>query len=401
MAQTPRILIIDDDEANRALLRLLIVGQWPDTQLSEVHDALSLARAMRSPVQDLCVVDPETTWTDSEELLKMLCNDPAMGSVVVYSTSDQAESAIRAVRAGAATYLVKDAQGPVRLIQELTRWLGPGTMQSDPRSPTVHVLEQTIAMVAHDLQEPIRAVQNYLDVLTREHGKELSEDAQGLVELAKTSTEHAMQGLRDGIKELHDPQSAGAPSDMNLPLLELDEDEESVEATTAWNKDVVRFPEVVTNAEVVLEETLEILAPTIEREGARIERESLVPVAVQSIHLRRILQNLIGNALKFRTTEAPHIRIGCSEDENLVRITVRDNGIGIDAEHHKRIFEMFSRVQSGKNYPGTGIGLAAVKNLVESYGGTIDVESTPGHGSCFEFTIPSIPGSRVRASRKN
>ena len=83
-----------------------------------------------------------------------------------------------------------------------------------------------------------------------------------------------------------------------------------------------------------------------------------------------------------------------------MRITVQDNGIGIAPEHHERIFEMFGRVHSGQDVPGTGIGLAAVKNLVESYGGTIDVESNPGEGSLFGFTIPSIPGSKVRASRR-
>ena len=151
MASTPRIIIIDEDNPSRELLRLLIVAQWPDTQLSEVHDALSLARAMRSPVQDLCIVDPETSWADPAELLEMLCNDKAMGPVVVYSASDQAEPALRAVHAGATTYLVKDGHGPLRLVQELTRWLGPGRMQSDPKGANIQVLGHTIAMIAHDL----------------------------------------------------------------------------------------------------------------------------------------------------------------------------------------------------------------------------------------------------------
>ena len=399
MAAPPRILLIDDDDASRALLRLLIDARWPEAQLTEVHDALSLARAMRSPVQDLCIVDPERSWADSSELLSLLCEDEAVGPVVVYSPSDRAAPAIAALHTGAASYVVKDAQGPLKLIDELTRWLGPGqTSRADARkhAQTRHA----VAMIAHDLQEPIRSVQNYLEVLSLEHGQELSTSAQQLIGQASDSAQRAIGALLQSIEDLQPASRMPSFAEPELPILELDEDDESVESTTAWSKDVVRFPEVVTNANLVLEETLEILASTIEREGATIQRDSLAPVAVQSSHLRRILQNLVGNALKFRSEAEPIIQIGCSEDEERVCFTVTDNGIGIEPEDQSRIFQMFTRVHDGQAFPGTGIGLAAAKNLVESYGGEIQVESTPGSGSCFRFSLPSVPGARARASRK-
>ena len=111
MASPPRILIIDDDPASREILRLLIHARWPNTRICEVYDALSLARAMRNPVRDLCVVDPNTSWTDAKELLELLCDDDAVGPVVVYSRSDRAEAASNAIRAGATNYFVPVPRG--------------------------------------------------------------------------------------------------------------------------------------------------------------------------------------------------------------------------------------------------------------------------------------------------
>jgi signal transduction histidine kinase len=397
MAASLRILLVDDDSASRSLLSLLIGARWPGAVLTEVSDALSLARAMRGPTQDLCIVDPQQNWADSNEFLQLLTEDVQVGPVVVYSSVDRAEPAMAALRAGAALYLVKDAQGPPRLLEEISQWLGPGTSDSSAEDGS----RQALAMVSHDLQEPIRSVQNYLDVLHMKHGSELSKSAVALVEQASRATGRALDGLKQGLDELRPPAAMPEFTQADLPVLELDEDDESMESTTAWRNDVVRFPEVVTNSTMVLDETLEILASAIEQEDAEVLRDSLAPVAVQSGHLRRILQNLISNALKFRTEDTLQIQISSVEEDDLVRFRVQDNGIGIAEEEHQRIFQMFSRVHDGETFPGSGIGLAAAKNLVESYGGEIGVESALGEGACFIFTLPAIPGARVRASRKS
>ncbi len=400
MASTPRILLVDSDPTSRTLLCMLIGARWPTAVVTEVSEALGLARAMRGPSQDLCVVDPDQDWADSRELLQLLTEDARQGPVVVYSPEDRAQPAIAAIQAGAASYVIKDSSGPLKLVEELSRWLGPGlpANQADPVNDGE--FRQALAMISHDLQEPMRSVQNYLEVLNMEHGETLSEPVSALLAQASKAANQAVQSLRQTVVDLQPAPAMPTFPEAELPMLELDEDDESVESTTAWNKDVVRFPEVVTNATLVLDETLEILAATIEKEGAEIHRETLAPVAVQSGHLRRILQNLVSNALKFRTDTPPRIHISSIEQADTVCFRVQDNGIGIDPVDHTRIFQMFSRVHDGETFPGTGIGLAAAKNLVESYGGHIEVESTPGQGSCFVFTLPAVPGARVRASRK-
>jgi signal transduction histidine kinase len=106
-----------------------------------------------------------------------------------------------------------------------------------------------------------------------------------------------------------------------------------------------------------------------------------------------VFSHLVSNALKFMDGKAPVITIGCEDDPERYRITIRDNGIGIAPEHHHRIFELFKRLHTRATYPGTGAGLTFVKRIVETHGGQIGVESKLGEGSTFFFTIPktSLP----------
>jgi signal transduction histidine kinase len=114
----------------------------------------------------------------------------------------------------------------------------------------------------------------------------------------------------------------------------------------------------------------------------------LPTVVYPEVRLTQIFINLLSNALKFTGSRPPEIVIGCEELPRYYRFTVRDNGIGIAPEHYGRIFEIFKRLHTREQYPGTGAGLTIVKKIVESYGGQIGVESVPDVGSTFWFTIP-------------
>jgi len=143
-----------------------------------------------------------------------------------------------------------------------------------------------------------------------------------------------------------------------------------------------------TDCGTVLECTLDNLKQTLEESGVQVTYEPLPTLMADDVQLGQLFQNLIGNAIKFRSEESPQIYISAKRNEDKWIFSVRDNGIGIDPEFHKRIFVIFQRLHKRGEYPGTGIGLAVCNKIVERHAGRIWVESNPKEGSTFYFTIP-------------
>jgi light-regulated signal transduction histidine kinase (bacteriophytochrome) len=121
--------------------------------------------------------------------------------------------------------------------------------------------------------------------------------------------------------------------------------------------------------------------------GASVERDDLPVVRARPREMTSMLQNLIGNGLKYRGDEPPVVRASARQDDGVWEILVADNGIGIEPRFHDRVFGLFQRLHTAEEYPGTGMGLAIVKKIVESNGGTVRVESTPGAGATFVVTL--------------
>jgi light-regulated signal transduction histidine kinase (bacteriophytochrome) len=119
-----------------------------------------------------------------------------------------------------------------------------------------------------------------------------------------------------------------------------------------------------------------------------VSYDPLPELPADPVQLAQVFQNLIGNALKFRSQAAPRIHVGATERTGDWEIEVRDNGIGIEPQYFERIFMVFQRLHNKGEYPGTGIGLAIVKKVIERHGGLVRVESRPGAGSAFIFTLP-------------
>ncbi len=126
----------------------------------------------------------------------------------------------------------------------------------------------------------------------------------------------------------------------------------------------------------------------VQESGAEITVEPLATVVADRGQLTQLFQNLVGNAIKYRSEVAPEIHISGRESGEYYEFCVQDNGIGIDPKFYERVFEIFQRLHNRREYSGTGIGLALCKRIVERFGGNIWLESTPGAGSAFYFTIP-------------
>lgn len=145
---------------------------------------------------------------------------------------------------------------------------------------------------------------------------------------------------------------------------------------------------VRTDCAQALANALANLRMTIEEARAEVTHDPLPVVMGDEVQLTQLFQNLIGNAVKFRGEAVPKVHIGARRRDTEWEFTVRDNGIGIATEDFQRIFIVFQRLHSRETYPGTGIGLSVCKKIVERHGGRIWVESKPGQGTTFYFTLP-------------
>jgi light-regulated signal transduction histidine kinase (bacteriophytochrome) len=144
---------------------------------------------------------------------------------------------------------------------------------------------------------------------------------------------------------------------------------------------------LVTDANSALRAALAHLKLAIEESGASVTHDRLPRVLADAGQLEHLFLNLVGNALKFRGDEPPRVHVSAVRDEAVWRFGIQDNGIGIEPQYFDRIFVIFQRLQVRRDYPGTGIGLAIAKKIVERHGGRIWVESEPGHGTTFFFTL--------------
>jgi two-component system CheB/CheR fusion protein len=217
-------------------------------------------------------------------------------------------------------------------------------------------LQQFAYAASHDLQEPLRAVSIYTDLLRRKYRERIDPTADQYIDYAVAGARR-MESLLQGLLAYSRIGSVSDP--------------------------------VPVDANAVLDKVLFNLAERIRETGAEIRSDELPVVVADEVHVLQLLQNLIGNAVKYRSGERPCIRISVRRRERFFEFSIQDNGIGIAAEHQKQIFGMFRRLHSD-GYEGTGIGLAICERIVQKYGGSIWVESHgEGAGSEFYFLLPA------------
>ena len=217
-------------------------------------------------------------------------------------------------------------------------------------------LQQFAYVASHDLQEPLRMVSSYTQLLERRYKDKLDEDAHDFINFAVDGANRMQRLIND--------------------LL-------------AFSRVTTRGKEFVpTDLSSVLGEAMANLQQRVEETHALIINDDLPTLPVDRSQIIRLFQNLLDNGTKFCGTEAPRIHISAEEQKKEWRFCFRDNGIGIDPQYKDRIFIIFQRLHAKGDFPGTGIGLALCKRIVERHGGNIWVESKPGEGAAFYFTLP-------------
>jgi light-regulated signal transduction histidine kinase (bacteriophytochrome) len=218
-------------------------------------------------------------------------------------------------------------------------------------------LEQFAYVASHDLQEPLRMVTSYVQLLARRYNGKLDSEADEFINFAMDGSIR----MRKLINDL-------------LTYSRVKTKGKALEPT---------------DCESVLSQSLDNLKVAIEENGALVTHDSLPTVMADNPQLVELFQNLIGNAIKFRGSEPPRIHVSAGRNGKGWIFSVRDNGIGIAPEYSKRIFIIFQRLHSREKYAGTGIGLAICQKIVERHGGRIWVESEAGKGATFYFTLPA------------
>jgi light-regulated signal transduction histidine kinase (bacteriophytochrome) len=229
-------------------------------------------------------------------------------------------------------------------------------------------LEQFAYVASHDLQEPLRMVASYTQLLAQRYQGRLDNDADDFIHFAVDGATR-MQTLINDLLTLSSVGTRGAE------------------------------PEP-TNVEDALESALRNLEVALEQSEAVVTHDALPKAMADSGQLVQLFQNLIGNAMKFRGEEPPRIHISARQDGNDWVVSVRDNGIGIESQYADRIFVMFQRLHGREEYPGTGIGLAICKKIVERHGGRIWLESENGSGATFSFTLRAAPAGVLVTTAK-
>jgi len=252
---------------------------------------------------------------------------------------------------------VRDAEG------RIVKWFGTCTdideqkrVQADLRHANED-LEQFAFSASHDLQEPLRGVKIYSELLATRHSEELSGEARKLLTCVHSGATRMEMLVHDLLTY--------------TKVTRLESPGETTDATEALAK------------------AIDNLASAVSESDAKITADPLPSLPMHGMHLQQVFQNLIGNAIKYRSPERPPVvHIAAERQDGHWTFAVSDNGIGIDPEYSENIFGLFKRLHTGDGYSGTGIGLAICRRIVDRYHGRIWVESDPGRGSTFRFNLP-------------
>lgn len=377
MTEAPAILLIDAGEGDRALAQLLLDREFPGARISGVADPLAAAYSLGAERPDVVVIAADVPWANFSDLVASIKRRSAATGIVLFG--QEADILARVLDPGLACdgVIRKTSAGflalPAIVREVIQRKAGEplpapeAAAEPQPAGPlprTDQDLREIALVFSHDFREPVQQIVR----LAR----------RGLV---ANSADAAIQSLR------HVLESADRASAMLDGMIEY---------LTVTGRNA--SPAAV-DLNASLNQALENLKAGIDDSQAEVRAAPLPVVPGDEHQLVHLFQNLVSNAIKFRSKERPVVTISCEPNGDAWHIAVRDNGIGIPQAFIERIFELGKRLHTREEYPGTGIGLALCRRIVERHGGRIWAESHEGQGSTFHLVMARSSPDLERGAR--
>lgn len=360
--QQLRVLFVEDQPADVELAQRALRDHGFDVQGCAVQDPEQFLNEIRKGIYEIVLADYSLPQWNGMEAVSILRREGLDIPVILVTGALGETRAVECLKDGAADYLLKEHL--TRLPESVRQALREKKLREENKRAQEDLarsnreLEQFAYVASHDLQEPLRMIASYTQLLAERYRGQLDEKADRYIHYAVDGATR-MQALID------DLLTFSRVGRLGLALQNADCNEAVAIACK--------------NLENSIRET-----------GAQVEHDRLPVIVADGRLLVQLFQNLISNSIKFRGAEAPRIQICAEKQKRDWVFAVTDNGIGIAPEHAQSIFGIFKRLHTHEEYPGSGIGLSICKKIVEQHGGRIWLESVPSQGATFKFALPTL-----------
>jgi signal transduction histidine kinase len=362
------VLIVDDSFADSDLMLLELQRGGFDVAGEVVQTADEVRRQVRERTPDVVLAEYNLGHWRGKDVQEIIRGEGLDIPLILVSGALGDETAVECIKQGVTDYVLKDSLA--RLPESVRRALQEKQLRDEHRLAQEQLakkvqelarsnsdLEQFAYAASHDLQEPLRMVASYTQLLSERYRGKLDAQADKYIQYAMSGAIRMQTLIRDLL----------AISRVGRPGMAMER----------------------TDCNAAVKDALESLRVAIHTNRATVVHQFMPTVMANAVQLRQVFQNLVANAIKFHGPAAPEIQIEAQCQGNEWIFSVKDNGIGIAPEHAVNIFIVFNRLHTRVEYDGNGIGLAICKKIIEQHGGRIWVDSHEGPGATFKFTLPA------------
>ncbi len=359
-----KILVVDDSEADRLSYKRLLQRSGISFAISEAGSMGDGLVAAANEDVDCVLVDFRLPDGDGIDFIRA-CKEKGLeldAAIVMVTGQGNEQTAVEAMKLGALDYIAKNTIFEGFFTQSILNAIERAHLKRQVRQYQQELEKSYLALsefthtVSHDLKAPLRRIGQFCDLLKDEVGDRLGPDGTEYVARLGVNARRLQRLVDDLLTYSRTLSSRDERSNMDLKKILAD---------------------VVDDLDVLVKES-----------NAKIVVENLPTVSGYQVRIRELFQNLICNALKYRGKEDPVVTVGCEQNDSGYTFFVRDNGEGIDPKFHQSIFKAFERLHTQDEIEGSGLGLSICSKIVEMHKGKIWVESTPGGGATFKFTLP-------------